>query len=289
MITKDNYEIYFIDYLDGHLPESAKAEFKAFLLVNPDLAELLEDMECVRLTPPSVIFDKKESLKKDICQECPDYMAIAASEGVLTNAEEEVTEQYRNQDHIKELIATYDKIRMIPDPNIRFPHKSKLYKPDPLRRLYIRFSAAAAVIALLFFTAINLIQQPGREIEFTPEKMILTEPIAANPLPMQALQNVPLYLPEKISMPERSIIPVRILIEPIDLTTQNGLIAATSEMSAPQPDEILEVTISADVDLVLNESAKQWKSSASSFESKNIFTSVLNTRRSLTEVLKTEE
>lgn len=289
MITKDNYEIYFMDYLDGRLPESAQGEFKAFLLVNPDLAEFLEDMECVRLTPPSVIFDKKESLKKDLCHECPDYMAIAASEGVLAQEEKEASGKWQEQGTIKELIATYDKIRMIPDQNIRFPHKEKLYKPAPSRRLYIRFAAVAAVMALLFFTATNLTRHSKPETTIISENPILTEPIAASSLPMQPLQNIPLRLLQKTSMPQRAIIPARIIIEPIELTPKIGLIAATSEISAPQPDEILEVSVSADVDLILNESAKQWKSSTSSFESKDIFTSVINAGRSLAETLKIEQ
>lgn len=289
MITKDNYEIYFMDYLDGRLPESAQGEFKAFLLVNPDLAEFLEDMEHVRLVPPSVTFDKKSSLKKDLYHECPDYMVIAISEGVLTQEEKEASSKWQEQGTTKALIATYDKIRMTPDHNIRFPHKAKLYKPAPLRRLYIRFAVAAAVLSLLFFTATNLTRHSVPETKISSENRILTEPIAASSLPMQPLQNTPLRLRQKIDMPQRAITPIRIIIEPIELTPQTELIASTSEISAPQPDEILEVSVSADVDLVLNESAKQWKSSTSSFESKDIFTSVINAGRSLTETLKTEE
>lgn len=289
MITKDNYEIYFMDYLDGRLPESAQGEFRAFLLVNPDLAEFLEDMEDVRLTPPSVTFDKKSSLKKELYHECPDYIAIAISEGVLTQEEKEASDKWQEQGIAKALIATYDKIRMIPDHKIRFPHKAKLYKPAPLRRLYVRFAAAAAVLALLFFTATNLTRHSVPETKISSENPILTEPIAASSLPMEPLQNTPLRLPQKIDMPERTITPIRIIIEPIELTSQTELIASTSEILAPQPDEILEVSVSADVDLVLNESAKQWKSSTSSFESKDIFTSVINAGRSLTETLKTEE
>ena len=42
MITRENYEIYFIDYMDGNLSERERAEVEAFLLVHPDLQEQLD-------------------------------------------------------------------------------------------------------------------------------------------------------------------------------------------------------------------------------------------------------
>ena len=44
MITRENYEIYFIDYMDGNLSERERAEVEAFLLVHPDLQEQLDGM-----------------------------------------------------------------------------------------------------------------------------------------------------------------------------------------------------------------------------------------------------
>ena len=44
MITRENYEVYFIDYMDGNLSERERAEVEAFLLVHPDLQEQLDGM-----------------------------------------------------------------------------------------------------------------------------------------------------------------------------------------------------------------------------------------------------
>ena len=59
MITRENYEIYFIDYMDGNLSERERAEVEAFLLVHPDLQEQLDGMGEVRLE-----FPRKFSVKK---------------------------------------------------------------------------------------------------------------------------------------------------------------------------------------------------------------------------------
>lgn len=65
-ITRDNYEIYFIDYLDGTLPPELIDELKAFLLVNRDLEDQLQSVENCRLPIPSEHFPDKESLKKTL-------------------------------------------------------------------------------------------------------------------------------------------------------------------------------------------------------------------------------
>lgn len=57
-INRHNYEGFYIDYLDGNLDAEKAAEMEAFLEANPDLAEELEGMEEMRLSPESHSFDK---------------------------------------------------------------------------------------------------------------------------------------------------------------------------------------------------------------------------------------
>lgn len=42
MINKDNYEAYFLDYLEGNLSEKDKKELELFLIENPKLGEELK-------------------------------------------------------------------------------------------------------------------------------------------------------------------------------------------------------------------------------------------------------
>lgn len=82
MITRDNYEIYFMDYMDGVLPDEYEAELRAFLLVHSDLRELLEGMNEVRLQPGGDVFEKKRELKQQVNEKEMVYHAIAEAEGV---------------------------------------------------------------------------------------------------------------------------------------------------------------------------------------------------------------
>ena len=55
MITRENYEIYFMEYMDGNLSAREQAEVEAFLLVHPDLRELVDG---------GWMFPRKFSVKK---------------------------------------------------------------------------------------------------------------------------------------------------------------------------------------------------------------------------------
>ena len=76
-INRNNYEKYFIDYLEGTLSKDDIHDLRVFLLFNQDLAELLDDIAKIKLTAPSVRYTRKENLKKDELHACKDYYAIA--------------------------------------------------------------------------------------------------------------------------------------------------------------------------------------------------------------------
>ena len=76
MITRENYEIYFMDYMDGNLSARERAEVEAFLLVHPDLRELLDGMNEVWLEVPVEVFDKKEEIKRTYGKEKLNIMPL---------------------------------------------------------------------------------------------------------------------------------------------------------------------------------------------------------------------
>ncbi|MDD4746584.1 MAG: hypothetical protein PHW19_04810 [Salinivirgaceae bacterium] len=93
MITRENYEIYFIDYLDKTLSESMVAEFNAFLLKNPDLAEELDFISEVKLEPNVCEFDGA-ALKREIgdlafTEQNSDELLVSVLENDFPNARKE--------------------------------------------------------------------------------------------------------------------------------------------------------------------------------------------------------
>jgi len=50
-INRENYELYFVDYLDGNLSDYEIRMLEDFLLINPDLRTELEGTEKISLSP----------------------------------------------------------------------------------------------------------------------------------------------------------------------------------------------------------------------------------------------
>ena len=63
-ISRENYESWFLDYLDGRLDAGQQGILRAFLEFNPDLRLELESMEPVRLEAEDVRYEMKLALRK---------------------------------------------------------------------------------------------------------------------------------------------------------------------------------------------------------------------------------
>ena len=64
-ITRDNYELYFLDYIEGNLDDNLVDIFIEFLQENPDLKEELQLAGSINIKPESIVFKGKENLYKE--------------------------------------------------------------------------------------------------------------------------------------------------------------------------------------------------------------------------------
>lgn len=172
-ITRENYEAFFLDYLEGSLDSSLMEEMDAFLRRNPDLKEELEEYEQVLLPVDPVYFDGKEQLKKIVTardnQEDKrfEHLCIAKLEGDLTGDEGKALDQMLvDQPDRKKELELYFKTKLRPSPVI-FPDKNLLKREVPVFRnkySWYAVSAAASVILILVFTLLlNRFRVPQEE------------------------------------------------------------------------------------------------------------------------------
>ena len=245
MITRENYEIYFIDYMDGNLSERERAEVEAFLLVHPDLQEELDGMGEVRLEVPTEVFGKKEEIKQAVREREIEYYAIAAAEGVITDEERAWVDENTDKKVFEREVDVYAKIKVKPDPAYRFEGKAGLYRKSGVILLVKRYAAIAAVVALGIVVAIYTTRKEEFSMEDIPMTVVKTETL---PLP-QVLE------PEKagevgiIEEPERMMIqpteqreaPVEVVerVIPPDVIELKKQLKIPVEIMAPQPSEIL--------------------------------------------------
>lgn len=155
-INKNNYEPYFIDYLEGNLDEKLVDDFLEFLQQNPDLKEELAMFKSVSLEPEEIKFNKRELLYKNKfdSEDVFNNTSVAFMEGDLTDGEKEQFAKYLelNQEKNKEF-HLFEKTRLEPDLAVTFKGKNRLYHRSSGRKVLmwgIRI-AAVVVLALTFY------------------------------------------------------------------------------------------------------------------------------------------
>ena len=146
-INRNNYEKYFIDYLEGTLSKDDIHDLRVFLLFNQDLAELLDDIAKIKLTAPSVRYTRKENLKKDELHACKDYYAIAIAENSLSTQDISDIKHSSRKQEITKQAEVYRQLKLTPDTKIRYTRKSKLYH-SAYRQLGYKYSSIAAILLL---------------------------------------------------------------------------------------------------------------------------------------------
>lgn len=155
MITRENYEAFYLDFLEGTLSKEMEKAFLAFLDANPDLQisddELpVLDEEAVSLTE----FDKLLLKKSDeriipITKQNIEYFLIAQLEGTLSEGEKLELERWLNlhPEYLKDK-ALYTKT-VLPKENFAYLNKSDLYQQSRIIPLWARVSSVAASVILL--------------------------------------------------------------------------------------------------------------------------------------------
>ena len=244
MITRDNYEIYFMDYLDGVLPDEYEAELRAFLLVHPDLRELLEGMNEVRLQPGEEVFKRKERLKQQVNGKELAYYAIAEAEGVITDEERQWVEENVGKDEFERETKAFKAVRMKPESGCVFEGKDVLRRRPAVIVFMKRYAGVAAVV--LF--AVVLVMFLTREKEFPvydlPQQTVKAEVPSLQNVPVKEMMVEPAEVQEKektqvVVARDVAVEVVAKRMEPVSLIEGKKKVGVVAEILAPRPDERL--------------------------------------------------
>ncbi len=161
-INLNNYELYFIDYIDNKLSSSDMLELMAFLTENPNLENELNLAKEIKLKPELITFNKKNSLKKkynNINREVFYELCIKKIENNITTNEEKVlNEQLNLHPELQKELNLFKLTLLKPDNTIVFSNKSALKRRtiNLFNKTIFRISsvAVAAAILLLIFNQI---------------------------------------------------------------------------------------------------------------------------------------
>ena len=175
LINRNNYEVYFLDFIEGRLTPEEEAGLMAFLSENPDLEKELNGYSSYQLNPPSIAFEDKESLKKtmssfhEINENNFGQYCIAKMEGDLDNHSNTIFEEYLNKhpEKLKEY-KQYLQTFLEPDLQIEFTDKQKLkhriIKPIHNRMLIAVSIAASVTLIILSYNFYNSYRFENKKI-----------------------------------------------------------------------------------------------------------------------------
>jgi len=150
-INRNNYEAYFIDYLEGNLDEKLVNDFIEFLQQNPELKEELSLFETVSIGQEEITFNKKELLLKEKydVEQVFNEAAIAKLEGEISLSEKAEFEKYLTTHPEKQKEADLYKLtKLQPDTSVVFSKKYKIYKRQAGRTVLLWSMRVAAVIVV---------------------------------------------------------------------------------------------------------------------------------------------
>jgi hypothetical protein len=156
MITRDNYEEFFMLYVDNELSASDRQAVERFVAGHPDLKEEWEFLLQCRLLPDQqLVFPGRDLLRKTETAEDlhADYF-LSYIDGELEGrdlvAMEEIIRHHPNG--LNEL-EQWRKTIAYPDTSIIFPDKKSLYRKEEDKKIFwlpwIRIGAAAAIAGVV--------------------------------------------------------------------------------------------------------------------------------------------
>ncbi len=137
-INRNNYEVFFMDHLDGKLSPSLEQELHAFLVLNPDLAIEFEDVQSFMrtvLSPTADVFPDKSSLHKQefpISTEALNELLVKEVDGNLSAQELLMLEKLQVEfPFIASSRLQFSKTKL-PIESFRFENKQSLHFPEVL-------------------------------------------------------------------------------------------------------------------------------------------------------------
>jgi hypothetical protein len=161
-INRSNYEIWFIDFLDGKLNNLQIEQLNSFLSENADLQEEMKEIGDLRLTPPEVLFSGKNRITKGPSEMNDlqfDLLCAGFIENDLNIEELTVLNSIILNDRKREKeLNVFKKLKLSP-PYIRFSNKKLLLRNthfQKARPLAVTLLSTAASIGILIALYFNL-------------------------------------------------------------------------------------------------------------------------------------
>ncbi len=156
-ITRDNYEEYFLLYVDDELTAAEKAAVEAFTLLHPDLKEELDGLLGTKLPLLDVSLENKQALFADSMKVTAiDESLLLYIDNELPEADKAKVEEKIQQDAAYQLQhQLLLKTKLDAGEKIVYPYKAELYHKTERRIHAYWWRIAAAAVLIIWAGTFN--------------------------------------------------------------------------------------------------------------------------------------
>jgi len=160
-INIDNYELFVMDYLEENLDAVETQEMETFLLLHPDIAMEIDDLDDAKLSlEPDLKLDSSflMALKKNEIIDVQNINEENYEEFFISDLEKDITD--KDSENLKlflkensNLASEYLQLqntKLIPDENITFHNKEDLKKKE--RKIIVLWPMVASIAALILLS-----------------------------------------------------------------------------------------------------------------------------------------
>jgi hypothetical protein len=183
-LTRNNYEIWFVDYLDGQLGNEQLEVLLDFLEQNPDLKQELLGISGFSLEAGTESLDRKEFLLKSPVDipgiAAIDQLCIARMENDLSEEDARLFDLRLEKDiELGEKYAAFQRTRLDPADTLVYPFKKELLRKTRILSPWLITAIASAAVVLLAW-----ILWPDPQETVTPPLAKIENPAAETQVPV---------------------------------------------------------------------------------------------------------
>ncbi len=169
-ITRDNYEVYFIDFIDGNLDASLQEEMRLFLAANPDLSEEMDGLDGFSFNAESHSGINKSDLYKSVAPgEKPVHPPVVSKHEKPVGAKPVVLPRLKAPEIIFDAKFMLYQQQSVASVIPISPKSETGARVVTMRRTMYYASAAAAIAVLLWFNMPSTSHKAGMASEWEKE------------------------------------------------------------------------------------------------------------------------
>jgi ElaB/YqjD/DUF883 family membrane-anchored ribosome-binding protein len=171
MITRNNYEEFFLLYADNELSAAERKAVEEFVNENADLQHEFAAFEQLKLKPENnIVFENKNILLKVINENAfinhtnyEEYFLLYADNELNEEAKKSVEEFANENAALKQDLAILLQTRLEADNTIVFEHKESLYKKSDRKIILLPWMRIAAAAIILLMIGLFVFNNTGKK------------------------------------------------------------------------------------------------------------------------------